>query len=145
MDRLQVTVRSCIAMLLVLPGTLSWTPAQAAAATAAVNRPNAPTRTNINQNVNVNRNLNVNQNVNVDRNVNVTRNVNVDVDVDRNFRPVAAAAATALVIGAVVRTLPPACTVVTVNAIAYHNCSGVWYQPQFVGTQVTYVVVVAPR
>jgi hypothetical protein len=27
----------------------------------------------------------------------------------------------------------------------YYNCDGAWYQPQYVGTQITYVVVDAPE
>lgn len=142
MNRPQSVLGTTLAVLAVAGNLLVVSSAQA----AAVNRANVSTRTNINQNVNVNRNLNVNQNVNVNRNVNATRNVNVDVDVHhRDYRPVAAAVATAVVVGAVVRTLPPACTLTTINSITYYNCTGVWYQPQFVGTQVTYVVVTAPR
>lgn len=137
-----MAVRSALAALVVVG---AWANSSSVLAAAAPATRNVATRTNVNQNLNANRNLNVNQNVNVNRNVNVSRNVNVDVDVDRDFRPVAAAVATAVVIGAVVRTLPPSCTAVTINAITYHNCTGVWYQPQFVGTQVTYVVVQAPR
>ena len=31
------------------------------------------------------------------------------------------------------------------NGIAYQQCGNVWYQPQFVGTSTTYVVVNQPR
>ena len=31
------------------------------------------------------------------------------------------------------------------NGITYRNCGGAWYQPQFAGTQVTYVVINAPQ
>ena len=102
------------------------------------------TRTNVNRNVNSNRNTNVN----VNRNVN--RNVNVDVDVDRRrgYHPVATAAAvvaTAAIVGSMVRTLPPACSVVVVNGVSYQNCGGTWYQPQYAGTTVQYVVINPPR
>ena len=112
------------------------------------------TRTNVNRNVNTNRNTNVNVNRNVNRNVNVntSRHVDVDVDVDRHGHPWATAAAvttaavvTSAIIGSTVRTLPPACSVVLVNGIAYQSCGGAWYQPQYVGTSVQYVVVTAPR
>lgn len=128
---------------------LAWTNAHSATAVRA----SGVTRTSVNQNVNVNRNTSVNRsasanqnvNVNVNRNINATRNVNVDVDNHHDYHPVAAAVVTAAVVGAVVRTLPPACSAVVVNGITYHNCGGAWYQPQFAGTQVTYVVVHAPR
>jgi hypothetical protein len=115
-------------------------------------------RTNVNQSANVNRtaNANVNRNVNanVNRNVNVDRDI--DVDVDRHggwgYHPVAtgvavgtAAAVTAAAVGSVVHALPPACSAVLVGTVTYQNCGGVWYQPQFYGTQVSYAVVTAPR
>jgi hypothetical protein len=113
---------------------------------------------NRNQNVNVNRNVNVNQNVNRNVNVNVNRNVNVDVDRDVYVRggyyssgccyhPVATAAAitaTAIAIGSIVNTLPASCRTVMVGGLTYHQCGSTWYQPQFVGTTTSYVVVVAP-
>jgi len=118
------------------------------------------TRTSVNQG-NVNRNSNVNSNRNV--NVNSNRNVNVNVDHDVYvhggyygggccYHPVAAAAAitatamvTAAVIGSMVNTLPPSCSVVMVNGLTYQHCGSTWYQPQFVGTSTTYVVVAAPQ
>ncbi|SFM63801.1 hypothetical protein [Variovorax sp. OV329] len=110
---------------------------------------------NVNRNVGATANTNVNRNVNanVNRNVNtnVNRNVNVDVDVDRNWHPVATAAVataavatTAAVIGSMTRTLPPACVPVQAGAVVYQQCGGVYYQPQYVGTAVQYVVVPAP-
>src|SRR5262245_2949350 len=107
---------------------------------------NNNTRTSVNRNVNVNRNTNVN----------VNRHVDVDVDVDRHYHndyhPVATAAAvtaaavtTAAVVGAVVHTLPPACSAVVVNGFTYQQCGGTWYQPQYAGSSVTYVVVNPPR
>jgi uncharacterized alkaline shock family protein YloU len=103
------------------------------------------TRTNVNRDVNVNRNVNVN--------VNTRRNVDIDVDVDRHHRhPIATAAAvgatmavTSAVIGSMVYTLPPACSTVVVNGIAYSQCGGVWYQPQYMGSTVQYVVINPPR
>ena len=115
------------------------------------------TNTNVNRNVNANRNVNVNQNVNVNRNTNVNVNRNVNVDVDYHgagccYHPVATAAAvtataavTAAVVGSMVHTLPPACTVAVVNGITYQNCGGTWYQPQYAGTSVQYIVVNPPR
>jgi hypothetical protein len=52
---------------------------------------------------------------------------------------------TAAVVGSIVHTLPPACTVVIVNGFTYQQCGTVWYQPQFYGTTTSYVVVTAPR
>lgn len=96
---------------------------------------------------------NVHRDVNVNRNVN--RNVNVDVNAPyarRYDHPVATAAAvtagvavTAAVVGSMVRTLPPSCTAVVSAGFTYQQCGSVWYQPQYAGTQVTYVVVNPPR
>jgi hypothetical protein len=109
---------------------------------------NNTTRTSVNRNVNSNRNVN--------RNVNVNRSVDVDVDVDRHYHPVARAAATtaavttaavvtSAVVGSMVRTLPPACSAVVVNGFTYQQCGGTWYQPQYAGSSVTYVVVNPPQ
>ncbi|WP_322091846.1 DUF6515 family protein [Paraburkholderia bannensis] len=62
--------------------------------------------------------------------------------------PVAAAVTvgiTAAVVGSMVATLPPACTTVVVGGATYEQCGETWYQPQYVGAQVQYVVVNAPR
>jgi hypothetical protein len=116
--------------------------------------------TNINTNTGtVNRNTNVNTdygNVNRNTNVNVNNgnvNINRDVDIDVNHgwydnHPVAAAAAvgtavavTAAAVGSIVYSLPPACTVVVENGTQYNYCGGVYYQPMYSGSTVTYVVV----
>ncbi|WP_179280580.1 DUF6515 family protein [Bordetella genomosp. 1] len=52
---------------------------------------------------------------------------------------------TAAVIGAMVASLPPGCTSVQVNGIAYQQCGSTWYQPVYVGTTVQFKVVAAPR
>jgi hypothetical protein len=96
---------------------------------------------------------NVNVNRGFDRNVNVNRNVNVDVDRHGwGYHPVATgvavgatAAVTAAVIGSVVYSLPPSCTSVIVSGISYQQCGSTWYQPQYAGSNVTYVVVNPPR
>jgi len=113
---------------------------------------------------NVNRanfNGNCNFNGNFNRNVNTNANRNVNVDVDNNWdhgccggwgnHPVAAgvafgaaAAVTAAAIASVAYSLPPACASRLYPAGTYYSCDGVWYQPQYVGTEVTYVVVQAP-
>ncbi len=110
--------------------------------------------TSVNRNVNVNRNANVN----VNRNVNVDRDVNVNVHGGYYggygccYHPVATAAAvtatakvTAAVVGSIVHSIPPSCSTVIVNGLTYSQCGSTWYQPQFVGTTTTYVVVNAPR
>ncbi|MDL9997730.1 hypothetical protein QTI24_03880 [Variovorax sp. J22P240] len=117
-------------------------------------------RTSVNHNVNANRNVstntNVNRNANINRNTNVNVNQNVNVNVaggryDDHYHPVATAAAvtagvaiTAAAVGSIVRSLPPSCTAAVVNGITYQNCGGAWYQPQYAGSQVTYVVVNPP-
>ena len=96
------------------------------------------------------RNTSVN-NVNVKKNTNV--NVNVDNDRhrggwDNDYHPIATAAAvtatvavTSAVIGSIVRTVPPSCVPVNYNGMIYQQCGSTWYQPQYVGPQVQYVVV----
>jgi hypothetical protein len=62
--------------------------------------------------------------------------------------PVAAAVTvgvTAAVIGAAYASLPPGCTSVVVGGVAYQHCGPTWYQPQYVGTQIEYIVVAPPR
>lgn len=123
--------------------------------TAEARNVNNNTRTNVNKNVNHNVNSNRNVNVNTNRNVNVNTNRHVDIDVDvdrRDYHPVATAAAvgatmavTSAVVGSMVRTLPPACSAVFVNGITYQQCGGVWYQPQYAGSSVQYVVINPPR
>jgi len=134
-----------ITLVLLLSGAPMFAQRRGGGARTSVNRGNV----NRNANVNSNRNVNVNSN----RNVNV--NVHHDVDVHGGYygggccyHPVATAAAvmvTAAVVGSVVNTLPPACSVVVVNGFTYQQCGSTWYQPQFVGTSTTYVVVNAPR
>jgi hypothetical protein len=112
-------------------------------------RGSAQASVNRNANVNANRNTNINAN----RNVNV--NVNRDIDVHGGYygggccyHPVATAAAvvvTAAVVGSIVHTIPPSCTAAVVNGVTYQHCGSTWYQPQFVGTSASYVVVAAPR
>ena len=115
-----------------------------------------------NRNVGVNRNVNanVNRNVNVNRDVNWDRDVDVDVDHRYGgwggygccYHPAATAAAvtaaavtTAAVVGSVVHTLPPSCQTVSVNGFTYQQCGSTWYQPQFSGSTVNYIVVNPPR
>lgn len=93
-------------------------------------------------------------------NVNVRsgNNVNVNVDNDHgwgywndNYHPVAtgmavgtAAAITSAAIGSMMYSLPPACSPRPYSGMTYYYCGGAWYQPQYQGDQVVYVVVNAP-
>jgi hypothetical protein len=111
------------------------------------------------RNGNVNRGGNVNRSGNTINNVNVNRNTNVQVNGYGGgyrgggyygggvYHPVAAgmvvgaaAAATAMAVGSYVSTLPPGCAPYN----AYYNCGGTYYQPQYEGDNVTYVVVENP-
>lgn len=69
-----------------------------------------------------------------------------------NDHPVATAAAvtatavvTAAVVGSIVYSVPPSCSAVSVNGVVYQQCGSTWYQPQYAGTSVQYVVVNPPR
>jgi len=116
---------------------------------------------NFNRNIDVNRGVGVNRNVNanINRDINVDRDVDVDVDhryggygygccyhpVARAAAATTAAVATAAAVGSVVYSLPPSCAAVNVNGFTYQQCGSTWYQPQFSGSSVTYVVVNPPR
>ena len=110
-------------------------------------------------------NTNVNRNTNINRNTNVNVNRDVNVNVHNNYyggggyygggccyHPVATAVATtaavvatAAVVGSIVNSVPPSCTSVIVNGLAYQQCGSTWYQPQISGSSTTYVVVNPPR
>ena len=116
---------------------------------AVNNSGNRSVRNSANTNIN---NTHINNN-----NVNVNRNVNVNVDNDYHgyhddwddhWHPVATAAAigiTAAVIGSIVYSVPPSCSTIIVNGISYSQCGSTWYQPQYVGTTVQYIVVNSPH
>lgn len=105
-----------------------------------------------------NRNTNRNTSRDVNRNTNINNNTNINVDIDDHDHwndwddhPFATAAAvtagvaiTSAVIGSIVYSVPPSCSTVIVNGISYSQCGSTWYQPQYVGTTVQYVVVNAP-
>lgn len=57
----------------------------------------------------------------------------------------AAGVAAAVVIGAVVSSLPSGCASQEIRGVAYRRCGNDWYRPQYSGGDVTYVVVVDPR
>jgi hypothetical protein len=86
-------------------------------------------------------------------------NINIDVDNDWNrgrwdnhWHPVrtaavvgATVAVTRAVVGTRVYVLPSnTCKAYTYTGVYYYNCGDDWYSPQYVGTQVTYVVVARP-
>ena len=113
------------------------------------------TRTSIQHNSGGRSNVNVNRNTNV--NVNRNTNVNVNVNNNRGYYGggyyhsgpsvggvIAATVATAIVVGAIVNSLPPNCTTLMLNGLTYQNCGGTYYQPQYQGSSVTYVVVNHP-
>lgn len=80
---------------------------------------------------------------------NVNRNVNVDVDHDY-YRPGAglavagAVAVTAAAIGSIAYSIPSSCVAVVSGGVTYQQCGSTWYQPQYAGTSVNYVVVAPP-
>jgi hypothetical protein len=92
----------------------------------------------------------VNRNAQVNRNVNVSRNVNVDVDNGccgngQALAVAGAVAVTAAAIGTVAHSIPPSCTAVVSGGVTYQQCGSTWYQPQYAGTSVTYVVTSPPQ
>jgi len=132
------------------------------------------TRTNINHSRNVNRNTNINRNANVNRKTNINRNTNVNVNrnanvhVNRNVNVnggyhgggychnhhdgigvggAIAIGVAGMAIGSMITAaaLPPSCSTVSVNGITYQQCGSTWYQPQYSGSQVNYIVVNPPR
>ena len=112
------------------------------------------TRSNVNRNANTNRNKNVNRNVNKNTNVNVNKNVNVNVNGGRGRHhnnhvggAIVAGVVTGLVVGSIVAaaSMPTSCGAIVVNGISYQQCGSTWYQPQYAGTQVNYIVVNPPR
>ncbi len=58
--------------------------------------------------------------------------------------PVAATAIAAIAIGAMVATLSGGCSSIRVGGISYQQCGNNYYQPQYVGTTVNYIVVTNP-
>jgi hypothetical protein len=100
---------------------------------------NANANINRNANINVNRDVNVNVDRDVDINVN-RRPVHVDIDVDHHHGGFWAGVGTAIVVGAVVRSIPPTRTVVVVSGTSYYYVEGVYY----VQTTSGYTVVGAP-
>ncbi|WEK07105.1 MAG: hypothetical protein P0Y51_17315 [Candidatus Pseudomonas colombiensis] len=52
--------------------------------------------------------------------------------------------AAVIAIGTQVASVPPDCVSVVANGVAYQHCGPTWYQPQYVGGSVHYIVVAAP-
>jgi hypothetical protein len=89
-------------------------------------------------------------------NVNIGNDVNIDVDRGWDndgwdYHPVArgvafgtAAAVTSAVVGSMIYSLPPSCANRLYGGVTYSYCDGVWYQPQYAGSSVTYIVVNPP-
>ncbi|WP_339453811.1 hypothetical protein [Pseudomonas sp. EA_5y_Pfl2_R50] len=126
----------------------------------AANRVNSGNRLNAGNNVG-NRAYVNNSNRNVNRNVNIDNHRDVDIDVDGHgrygyddhYHPIATAAAvtatvavTAAVVGSILTPaqMPSSCVQVIRYNVAYMQCGSTWYQPQYQGSDVTYVVVNAP-
>ena len=127
------------------------------------------TRTTVNRGANVNRSANVNRNTNINRNANVNVNRNANVNVNRNVNVhgggyhgggyyhdhddgigvggAIAIGVAGMAIGSMITAaaLPPSCSTVSVNGITYQQCGSTWYQPQYSGSQVNYIVVNPPR
>lgn len=95
----------------------------------------------------------------VNRSTSVSRSTNIDIDVDNGCcdndwgdgdlddNPVARAAiitGTVAAIGSIVRQPPANCVPVVHQDITYQQCGSTWYQPQYSGTNVQYVVVSPP-
>lgn len=133
--------------------------AHAGAANRGTHAANVDRSAASNRTANVNRNTSVNRNTNVNRNTSIDVHNDIDIDVDDHWHndwyddhPVATAAAvtgavalTAAAVGSIVNTVPPSCVTTVVNGIAYQQCGSTWYQPQYAGTQVQYVVVNPPN
>lgn len=134
--------------------------AQRANVNRAQARPQARTQARPNVNTS-NRGGNRTNIDNSTRNVNINNNRDVDIDVDGggrwgyddHYHPIATAAAvtatvavTAAVVGSIVSPaqMPSSCVQVIRYDIAYMQCGSTWYQPQYQGSNVTYVVVNAP-
>ncbi|WP_223422810.1 hypothetical protein [Tateyamaria pelophila] len=102
---------------------------------------------NVSVNNHVDRNINRNDNTNV----NINRNVDVNVDARHNYgyydnNDVARAIGAGLVAGVVVTSIANRsdCQNQLIGATTYLLCDGIWYQPQYSGSDVTYLVVDKP-
>lgn len=110
---------------------------------------------NVGNKTTVNNNRNTNVNVDRDVNVNVDTHGNGRYDYDDHHHPIATAAAvtatvvvTAAVVGSIVQPsqMPTSgCVQVISGNTAYMQCGSTWYQPQYQGSNVTYIVVNQPH
>jgi hypothetical protein len=57
---------------------------------------------------------------------------------------VAGTTAAVIAIGTRVTVIPADCVSVVANGVAYQHCGPTWYQPQYVGSSVQFVVVHSP-
>jgi hypothetical protein len=126
---------------------------------------NANVNRNANVNVNRNANINVNRNVNVDVHGGGCWNCGYYHDNDWNWGSFAAGAAVGAVttaavasahqssttvvvaaptVGTLVPTLPAGCTTFNTGGTLVYQCSNVYYQPFYQGTQLVYRVVTHP-
>ena len=51
---------------------------------------------------------------------------------------------TAAAIGSIAYALPAGCSQTVVNGVVYQQCGNTWYQPQYAGNSMSYVVVARP-
>lgn len=121
------------------------------------------TRVNVNRAGNVNRGSNINRSANFNRNTNANVNINRNVNVNSSHHGggyyyhdhndgigVGGAIAIGLAgmaVGSMITaaSLPPSCSAAYINGITYQQCGSTWYQPQYSGSQVNYMVVNPPR
>ncbi|WP_218171737.1 hypothetical protein [Pseudomonas gingeri] len=57
---------------------------------------------------------------------------------------IGATTATVIAIGTHVSEVPPDCVSVIAYGVSYQHCGATWYQPQYIGSSVQFVVVRAP-
>jgi len=69
---------------------------------------------------------------------------NHPTDADASVAEPSAVVASSPEVGSVVSILPDGCVTRMVNGCVYRQCGSVWYQRQYTGSDVTYVVVRAP-
>jgi hypothetical protein len=101
----------------------------------------------------------VSRDVSRDVNRNVNRDVNIHGDhgyyhggyyhggapIARAVATTAAVGLTAAAIGSIAYSLPPGCGSYYAAGTPYYNCGGVYYAPQYSGSDITYVVVENPE
>ena len=97
----------------------------------------------------VNKHVDRNKHKDVNRDIDIDKDVDIDVDVDdhhKNNNDLARAVAAGLVVGAVVNSIDNEAECVTEprGDVSYLYCDGVWYEPQYSGSNVTYIVVNEP-